>query len=258
VSERAFGIPSKKLVDEAMAEFKGIKTSAPEQNTIDVLQTKLAFEEALRRYGLTHWRVLIDEQLTADCAVGKIRTLYLRKGALFSRERVESLIRHEVETHVLTTENGKLQPYKIFAQGCARYQMTQEGLAVYNQAAGNQQSEEYYMPAAATVAVALAAKYPFAETYGALRDAGISEEKAFRFTVKAKRGMASTAEPGACTKNYIYFAGRKMIQQFVLSGGSIKDLYIGKIALPDLELVKHVEGLREPKYLPKNLSHLNL
>ena len=56
--------------------------------------------------------------------------LCIDSGLRVPRERVELLIQHEVGTHILTFQNGKAQPLKLFCNGVPGYEAMQEGLAV--------------------------------------------------------------------------------------------------------------------------------
>lgn len=255
LSQIVFPVPSAQIIAEARTELDNKADLEPEQSTLTADHMKAEFEEALHRYDLFNWQVLIKKDMAADCAVGKIRTIFIKEGALFSHQRVQSLIRHEIETHILTNENGKLQPYKLFAQGFAYYLATQEGLAVYNQDHGPVRTEKYYWPAASTVAIDVASRASFAEAFATLREYGFDQQRAYQITLRAKRGMAQTSMPGACTRNYAYFAGRQMIKDFVAGNGSLKDLYIGKIALEDILILRKIlPSLTPPRYLPNFIT----
>ena len=67
-------------------------------------------------------------------------------------------------------------------------------------------------------------------------------EKALSKTIELKRGITDTAEPGAFTKTLVYFRGLRAIEQFVASGGDMKRLYIGKVSLEDLDVLKDIDG----------------
>ncbi len=41
------------------------------------------------------------------------------------------MLRHEIDCHVLRSENGKQQPFKIFNYGFPNYLETEEGYAIY-------------------------------------------------------------------------------------------------------------------------------
>ena len=57
----------------------------------------------------------------------------LKEGVSFTEHRLQGVIAHEIMTHIYRLENGRRQPYAIFALGTAQYLATEEGLAIYNQ-----------------------------------------------------------------------------------------------------------------------------
>ena len=209
------------------------------------------FEKAFAKYNLKNWKVKIKEEMVADCVAGKNNRLFVRKDAKFSHEGIESLIVHEIETHIITAENGKLQPYDIFNRGLANYLITQEGLAVYNvEKQRHIPFEKNYKAPAHVIAINKAIKASFVEIFEELMSLGVPQEQAFRSALKAKRGFSDTSKPGAFTKDYIYFRGYNQIKKFVEDGGKLKDLYIGKLNVNNLDLIKSIPSTQPAKILP--------
>jgi hypothetical protein len=195
--------------------------------------------------------VSVREALVSDCAVGWKR-LYVRKGAIFSPTHVESLIAHEIETHILTAENGAQQPFDIFRRGFANYLDTQEGLASYNQnRVLPKNHDKRFGPARSVVAIAYALEHSFVDTRKYLEaELGYTSEKSLTKAIELKRGLFDTSEPGCFTKGLVYYRGLRAIEHFEESGGDLKRLYIGKIALEDLDCAEQVEGVKPPLLIP--------
>ncbi len=214
-------------------------------------QAAQRFGEALESYGLHDWQVTVRESMVADCAVGWKR-LYVRQGAMFSPMHVESLIAHEIETHILTAENGDHQPYDLFRRGFAHYLDTQEGLATYNQnRVLTPYHEKRYGPARGVLAVAYSLRHSFSDTRRYLEEAlEYTPAKALTKSIELKRGLHDASEPGGFTKGIVYFRGQLAIERFVQEGGDLKRLYIGKVALEDLHLAEQIEGLKAPILIP--------
>jgi hypothetical protein len=190
--------------------------------------------------------------MVSDCAVGG-RKIFVREGAHFTEEHIASLIAHEIETHVITSENGAAQPYQIFRRGFANYLDTQEGLAVYNHIRVlSPYHEKRYQHAKNVLGIAYAMEHSFADTRKYLEDElGFSSDKAIMKAIDFKRGFSRTSEPGAFTRGLTYFRGYRAIEQFVREGGDLKRLYTGKLAIEDLSLVEQLENLLPPLILPK-------
>jgi hypothetical protein len=96
--------------------------------------------QALDSFSITDWQVLIDapgERITFNTNQD-LRTVFipsdedllLRKHPLV-RERVESIIAHEIGTHVLRRERGFAAPLGLLGIGLAGYLRGEEGIATY-------------------------------------------------------------------------------------------------------------------------------
>ena len=208
------------------------------------------FKRVFEEYGLA-WKVKAKQEMVADCLAGKKNALFVREGARFTEQRLRMLVAHEIETHILTAENGKHQNYQLFNRGFADYLETQEGLAVWNQEQVlSQNIEKNYRSAVLVFVVDFARKHGFADTYDYCLKLGMDSGRAFQTTLKVKRGFEDTGRAGAFSKEHVYFAGYLQVHDFVVGGGDLKDLYYGKYNLRDLELIKGIAHLRDPKVLP--------
>jgi alpha-L-glutamate ligase-like protein/uncharacterized protein (TIGR02421 family) len=254
ISKSLFGEPSEEDVLECHQYLKtfDFKKENQEEAIYNAEEAKKKFEKVFKHYKLKNWKVKIKETMVANCVAGKNNRLFVKKDAKFSRERLESLIVHEIETHILTAENGKNQPYEIFNKGLANYLITQEGLALYNTIKQRHiPFEKNYKTMGNVIGIAKSLETNFVETFEALLEYGYSIEDAFRTTLKAKRGFEDTSQKGAFTKDYLYFNGYKTIENFIENGGELKDLYLGKFNSNDLSIIKNIPNLNPPKYLPE-------
>jgi len=253
-----FGQPSSVLLtgaQELMRTREACDIPDPESSWLTTGEVQARFEEVLTQYGLDAWTVVIRERTVARCTVGG-HTITLRAGTLFPLSDVAGLIAHEIETHVLTAENGEHQPYGIFRSGFAQYLDTQEGMAIYNQNRILSPHHEKRLDAVRSLlGVAFALEHSFADTRRYLVDElGYKPEKALTKAMDSKRGIGDTSEAGAFTKGIVYFRGLRAIEHFVETGGDLKRLYIGKIALEDLDILEAVTGVKKPVLLPRFLQ----
>lgn len=215
-------------------------------------EAKKIFERMFEEYGLRHWEVAMKDDLLTDCVAGKRNTLFIKSNASFSRQRISRLIAHEIETHLFTAENGKLQPYKIFNRGLAHYLQTQEGLAVYAQ-----ELKQDIHPAIqswsalSVIATHYAELGSFSSVCENLAKLRVPQTRAFKIAARVKRGLTDTGQPGAFTKDIIYFTGAYRIHKFVEKKGDLRKLYIGKVALEDMPFIQQIPNLAPPKYLPR-------
>ncbi len=256
-SHLLFGTPRTSLLASAKSFLKSriaCEVPAAPESLLSAGTAAAMFTQALSSYGLHDWHVSVRAALVADCAVGW-KHLYLREGATFSHEHVQSLVAHEIDTHILTAENGEQQPYEIFRRGFAHYLDTQEGLATYHQnRVLSAYHEKRYAPARGILAIAYALDHSFVETRFYLEESlGYTPGKALTKAIELKRGLHDAAEPGCFTKSIVYYRGLRAIEQFVADGGDIARLYIGKVALEDLEIAEQVEGVKPPLLVPRYL-----
>ncbi len=253
-----FGKPDQNDLQRAIDFLKAIpkKDEEKEDKTnITAEEAEQIFNEVFKSYGLHKWRTKIKENLVARCVAGKHNRMFVRAGAKFRKKHIKSLIVHEIETHIITAENGKNQIYEIFNRGSANYLQTQEGLAMYNVEKETGDLLKHNIGALShVVSIHAALQQSFSEVYHTLRELKVPKNKAFASALKAKRGLGDTSKPGAFTKDLIYFKGYYQIKEYIEKGGTIKDLYLGKFNLDDLEIIKKIPGIIPPKILPRWLD----
>jgi len=250
-----YGAPDKKILQKALDEIKKMPNKFPEPTKmLTAKEAKVILEQAIEDFGLKGWSVKIKKEMVSDAIAGKENSIMLREDAMFSEERLQGTIAHEIQTHVFTAMNGSLQPYKIFQRGLSDYLVTEEGLAVYNQErTESNETEKKYWPASSVIGIYTAMHGSFADVYAELIRLGFGIDRAWKVALKAKRGLADTSKPDAFTKDFVYFKGYRMIMDFIAKGGNLRDLYYGKVNLEDLDIVKKVKGLKPPVFLPSYL-----
>ncbi|PIR52546.1 hypothetical protein COU76_05830 [Candidatus Peregrinibacteria bacterium CG10_big_fil_rev_8_21_14_0_10_49_10] len=256
-SKALFGGPTTALLREAQSALDArVACDVPATETVLLSseEAKVLLTQALERYSLHDWDVSVRPRLVADCTVGGNK-VYLREGARFEPLHIEALIAHEIETHILTAENGAHQAYMLFRNGCANYLDTQEGMAIYNQnRVYGPFHEKRYNPPRNLLGLAFGLEHSFAKTREYLEEElGYDPEKALHQALAVKRGLRDTTEPGGFTKSVVYFRGFRAIEHFVASGGDLTLLYVGRIALEDLKLIGEMEDLEPPLLLPSFL-----
>ena len=166
-SEALYGVPGKELLAAAKERLDEKPKHFPDEGKVYGLEdTVMEFERVFKEYGLEDWRIKVKQEMVTDCIAGKKNVLFVREGAEFTEDRLRMLVAHEIETHVLTAENGKAQSYGLFNRGWADYLETQEGLAIWNQSQVlAHDSEKNYRSAVLVFVVDFARKHGFAETY---------------------------------------------------------------------------------------------
>lgn len=207
----------------------------------------------LKANSLTHWNVKKIKETVADMQVLKSGSVLIKANTTFTENRINALLVHEIGTHVFRNENGRQQPYKIFAQGTANYLTTEEGIAVYNQRElGLNLGEKNLYPALSIITIYRSQNDEFRKVFESLiQDFDLDTETAWNRCVKVKRGLNNNQSRGAFTKDVVYFRGHLQVRNYLRKGGSIEDLYIGKIAIEDLETIQDFGSIKPAKHLVK-------
>ena len=254
ISTQLFGIPTTEDISHINEFLQTDSKPRKKQKKITSIELKAIFEEKLKEYGLKEWRVVISDRILARCITNKNKKILIKSNSIFSEERVKALIIHEIETHLLTAENGHHQKYKLFSYGFANYLATQEGLAMHNILTNTDFKAEEGHKKKLTESIFLSQNCSFTELYSSLRMKNLTPKSALDICIRVKRGMTDTSTGGAFTKDYTYFTGKKIIKEFLDNGGDIRDLYYGKYSLTDLPVIKNISQFQIPPILPKWLK----
>jgi uncharacterized protein (TIGR02421 family) len=236
-SVKIYGKPSKELVNEAKKILKVDEEEVWRRYSKLSLTKKFMDQMAMKRI---KWKVK-EKRMVAGAAVNaKNKTLYINENRNFSETDVGRLIVHEINTHIIRSENGAKKTYKMFKCGFPGYLETEEGLAAYNEyKAGLLSPKILKIYAGRVLAVHLALKNSFSFVYNSLLDY-FTKNDAWILTLRAKRGLKDTSKPGAFTKDHLYLKGFLKVKSYVEGGGDIKRLYVGKIGVEHIPLLKYI------------------
>ncbi|MFH1063503.1 MAG: tyrosine/phenylalanine carboxypeptidase domain-containing protein [Candidatus Woesearchaeota archaeon] len=249
-SRKVYGTPSNEALDHS-ANLLTLECEK-EAKTIDPITAKHRIQAEVNHYGFGYDVDTKNMSASAAVLVSK-KKIFIKDNFMFSDNFIKRLVIHEIGTHVLRAENGREQPFMMFFHGFPDYLATEEGLAVVNEERfGLLNNENIKNYAARAVAVQMALTKSFSEIYKYLLQF-FQPSTAFRITTRVKRGIADTSRPGGCQKDYVYIDGYLKVKKYLAEGGSINDLYVGKIGIEHLDIVKEMQSLNKPKYTPKNV-----
>ncbi len=176
--------------------------------------------------------------------------------------RIEALIAHEVETHVLTYINGKSQRLQQLYIGFPGYDELQEGLAVLSEyMVGGLTGTRMRILAARVVAVRrLVDGSSFVEVFHELNKVyGFKRKTAFNITTRIFRS-------GGLTKDAVYLRGLVQLLEYLKNGGELEPLFVGKISTDHVAIIKELQWRKilqpaklRPAYLddPNTIQKLN-
>lgn len=222
-----------------------------EEKTISAEELAKIMKQELQKYDCRGWTIRLSENAASRMSVSAgNKKITIAKKEKFSTQDVTKLIRHEIGTHVLRSENGEAQDLKVCAIGLPQYLATEEGLAVFNeQQSTTKNIHKLKYLARQALLTYYASNLGFAETFNLIRDQYSSDWLCFKSVIRAKRGLGDTSRPGGYLKDHLYLQGKLMIDEYVKKGRDISLLYAGKIGIEHVHLVE--EGLFKPaKVLP--------
>jgi len=255
LSMELYGAVSPSLLAAAEQLLDEIEVPAQDgQQALDAVTFARRVEAELDRYRAVFPAIEVRVDVRDD-GTGVLFTngdLLIASTARVPISRVDSLLQHEVGTHVVTYVNGMRQPLRLLAAGLAGYEETQEGLAVLAEhLVGGLTAGRLRQLAARVVAVhQMVEGASFAEVHRALVHAGVQQGPAFSIAVRVFRA-------GGLTKDAVYLRGLIDIMTHLRTGHDLEVLWLGKMALADAPLVEELrtrQVLLQPTLRPRYLD----
>lgn len=262
-SKILFGFPDKELVSLSRSIIS--KNQGKILKSKGSISSKLAiqkFKEIFDNLNL-NWEVVERDIASKAVVMPNKRRLVIKKNRFFTNKEIERFIVHEIYTHILRTEFGLRQPYKIFSTGFANYLETEEGLALYKEKrAGVLKESQLKDYAARVIAIDIALKSSFREVYNFLAKY-FSKEVSWDISVRVKRGISNSSKKGAFTKDLVYLRGYYLVEEFVKNQSCLHLLHYGKIGINDALKIPLIENLKNPyvllkKHFKDNIKDLSI
>lgn len=247
-SLRYFGEPSEK--DIANANFLMYCKELPQfqdQKLLDYDEVKRIFTEEGKKYGFEFHIKQVTHIPSDALVINSEKTMYLKKGALFTPTRLNALLHHEIGVHMVTTMNANLQPLHFLSIGLPRNTYTQEGLAIMSELkSGCLTITRLKELGLRVLAVQCLTKgLDFKTTYQKLyNEHQIDADKLYYLVTRVYRG-------GGFTKDYLYLRGFKQILRMSEQGVNLNNLFLGKTTHNYLTLLNEFVDrgfLNAPKY----------
>lgn len=169
-------------------------------------------------------------------------TIKLRLPVNFREEDLLGMLYHEIGTHGIRRINYEQQPWfkKKKKYGFSSYLKTEEGLAILH-ALFPLTNKLAYSSALRYLAVAEAQEGSFVHTYQYLSQYIKDPDRCWTATFRQKRGLSDSSLPGGYTKDLVYFEGMVDVWSFIKEHDfKIDDLYLGKLAMEDMEKAKEM------------------
>lgn len=234
---------AKKILEETTPKRGGGGKSVGALEFADQVRRSVARYQ--RDYPAFTARVLVREDLFSGLLVSG-DTLLVGANTRMPRKRVQALLAHEVETHLLTHFNGRAQPFKQLACGMPNYDGLQEGLAVFSEyLVGGLSVSRLRLLAARVLAVdSLLQGASFVDTFRLLRkEYRFAQKVAYTVTMRVFRG-------GGLTKDAVYLRGIVELLDYLKKGGKIEPLFVGKISAEHIPIVEELRLRKVLHHIP--------
>jgi uncharacterized protein (TIGR02421 family) len=253
-SIRAFGFPEKRLVESAYSILATNQAEANEEvKQYSAHDLSVRLQEQLKQYNFKWKLTVLDSSTTKVTVDSEEQLIYLNGRIKFSERDIERLKVHEIDTHVVRAENGRIQPFKIFSTGLANSLSTEEGIAVVSEEMNNLLTKNTLrLYAGRVIAVSLSIEHSFYEIFKELLNY-FNEQDALYITQRVKKGLHCTSEYGGFTKDYVYLDGYYKVKRFLDINNKTKFLFVGSIGLEDIKDIEQLLKtgvIKEPKIIP--------
>lgn len=211
----------------------------------------VALQAALDERGLVGWRVESDPVMSARVLVDSAkRLLRVHPGARFRNRDLRRLVVHEIDVHAMRGHNGEGQSLRCFSTGLPGSLVTEEGLALLAEERAGVSSPSV-LPRQQLVARAIrvATQVGFRELHDWICAQG-HPDMAWGVSLRVKRGLADPGKPGVYAKDSVYLRGRMAVADWLAAGGSMAQLYVGKVGHQDPVARWIDEGWVAPRPVP--------
>jgi hypothetical protein len=211
-----------------IAELKDfIKASSESEDFADINynadEIKSAFEQALEKYKLSGWNVIVTEKGTAVSVSQENKNVNIPSGRKMKEGKLRALIEHEIRTHVLRREKGERTKLRLLGLGLDRYLKGEEGIATFKEQKILGADEFAGLDGHLAIALAMGMdgkKRDFRKVYEILKDYYFinskkeepeaivqAENSAWNRCVRTFRGTSCNS-PGVClTRDIVYREG---------------------------------------------------
>jgi hypothetical protein len=170
----------------------------------------------------------------------KWNILFFRENALVWKKEIRSIIAHEIEWHYLRKFNWAKIKYSIFTHWTSSYLKTEEWIAIYNQNRFlNETSKKYYSIYKRYFFI----DYALNNNYNKLLNKMVEfykwdYVKVFTYIKRLKIWFEDISKDGCFMKDVVYVNWYEEIKDYLKNSWKLKDLYVWKIDISDLEYIK--------------------
>lgn len=216
-SDILFGKPTKACAEAALriVSLGKIQTKASSYN-LRAKEIAERMKHYLKQNNL-NFEIEITNKPAIENSISIKKVTYkiqISKNYIADEDEYKDMVAHEIDTHLRRINNGSKQEYKIFVIGTADYLRTEEGLAPIM---GHlvKQDQRLTHPSLLLLSIYKSLDSNFSEVFEYLLDILKDPFRAWYYTMRSKRGISDTSQPGAFTKDlyleWVIDVGRELI-----------------------------------------------
>lgn len=223
-SKKMYGSITQKESEQIAAHIKSYfeDNSRPSQPLVDAKMMVTLLNEAITQLGLkTEVRTKSVDQMTANVSSAS-KTVSVREDYNKPLSVAVKQLVHEI-SHTITQTRGKSHPSKSGSLKTPQSLEIEEGVNVVLEQLlfldlsqdldlpMDFSDEREIVPEVRALAVFLAERNSFCDTFQALTDLGVDTDLAWNTTLRVKRGLPDVSQPGANHKDITYYRGLKQV-----------------------------------------------
>ena len=249
-----YGYPQESFYQLAVAHLQ-THAKNPKPRSEPVLtwpQIEAQVHDLCAQLNITPIKVVAAKQQGSRFAVTTSGELSVGWPLEITASHLQTVLNHEIQTHYLRRLNDAKQPWhEQTVSRVRKWKRTEEGLAVYNSKGDN--NTDLRSTAHLYTMVYQAQSHDFATIYRLNLDFFHDQEHAFSQTLRVKRGLTDTSQPGGFTKDIVYWEGYLQVKDWLADPAhQLKDLYWGKIGTQEVEELRPIAvttGLIYPTFI---------
>lgn len=253
-----YGLPHNKFYEHSKLMIS--KYGLSESNSENPLSPALAANQLfalISKLGLPKLGAHFESELNSQIMFDE-DGLRFRIPIEYSAESLTNKLNHEVQTHFLRRYNQRLQTWDLDCENHSprEFRLTEEGLA--NLHSYIERPDQIFRKTYLNyIASYLAQKVAFAELYSELMKIGCTKDLAWNLTVRQKRGLKDTGQPGGFPKDHLYFEGLLKVWRWIVDGNDPRLLYAGRISVEEVATVEKI-GINRQIIYPTFFADIDL
>jgi hypothetical protein len=243
------------IIQQAMGDLGSAeKIALLEGETLPLSKIKQEIKKYLEKNEVTNRvQTRYSSKFTARTAVNINREqqciLKIRLPESYGAQALKPVLNHEIGTHIFRWLNEFEQPWSKnrVDYGLQNHLEAEEGLATWHTRL-HHPLPYLWQPALYVYIISMAQEHPFCEVFSQLEALVPNPDERWFYSVRAKRGLHDTSRPGGSTKDQVYLAGAAKVANWLVKHQfEVEKLYLGKLALEDVERMSKIPGVVKPR-----------